>query len=353
MALPQNRTRAEDCFEAITAGRLYDQGRHLYGKRALLVGRTYEDLWPFANAWSAASTLSSLGGSAPATSVAASLCDGLSAYHRSHSAALSGSDPVGFESVVVPPLGSGGNVFFDDNAWLGLALLSPDGHRKDLRALSLAKRLLGFVTSGWATDPSWSSPGGLRWKLPSSNTSRNTCSNGPTAELAALVYEQMGDEAARDWSIRIYQWVRSTLADNDRLYFDRITPDGTVARDVWSYNQGTMIGAGVLLHRITGEQDYLDQALLTATAAEDHFDLPELLRQDAAFNAVFFRNLFLLDQVAPDAAYRELALAYGDEMWEQRRVRRTGLFRGSGSPVNDTAPMVEIYALLAGAPPHA
>jgi hypothetical protein len=45
-------------------------------------------------------------------------------------------------------------------------------------------------------------------------------------------------------------------------------------------------------------------------------------------------------------------LAYGDEMWVHHRDRRTGFFDWSESPLNATAPMLEIYALTAGAPPH-
>jgi hypothetical protein len=72
-----------------------------------------------------------------------------------------------------------------------------------------------------------------------------------------------------------------------------------------------------------------------------------------AFNAVYFRNLLLLDRLAPDPRYRQTALAYADEMWTTRRDSRTGLFTGDMSPLNESAPMVEIYALLAGAEPHA
>jgi predicted alpha-1,6-mannanase (GH76 family) len=162
-----------------------------------------------------------------------------------------------------------------------------------------------------------------------------------------------GDRAALEWSVRIYDWVRSALLTPDGLYLDQIAPDGTRRKEIWSYNQGTMIGAGVLLHRATGDESYLAQAAVTAGASLGRFSLPVLLSQDAAFNAVFFRNLFLLDQVSPDPGYRRLARAYADEMWAGHRDSRTGLFRGGNSALNSSAPLVEIYALLAGAPAHA
>jgi hypothetical protein len=297
--------------------------------------------------------LSSLEGESSADSVLAGFFDGLAAYHRSHRAALSAAGPVGFESsVVIPPLRRGGEVYFDDNAWLGLALVRHHEIRHDTHSLSLAGRIFEFITSGWSSDDSWNHPGGIRWKQPASNVSRNTCSNGPTAELAALLHEHTGAPGPLQWSMRVYDWVRSALLGPDGLYVDRIAPDGTCDTTIWSYNQGTMIGAGVLLHRLTDDPEYLAHATATAAAAVDRFRLPVLVNQDAAFNAVFFRNLLLLDGVVPDPAYRRLAQAYAEEMWSSHRDPRTGLFGGGTSPLNDTAPLVEIDALLAGAPAH-
>ena len=346
-------SRAVATFEAIRTSRLYSKRRHLFGRRRWLFWRSYEHLWPFADAWSALCTLSSVEAFHPrASDVLDTMFEGLVAYHDQGDIALGGTGPVAFQSSVVPPRGPGGDVYYDDNAWVGLALMRHEELTGDQRALSVARRLCAFVTSGWSSDPAWSHPGGIRWKEPVSNRSRNTCSNGPTAELAALVHERTGDPDAREWSVRIYDWVRSALLGTDDLYADQISPDGTIDPTRWSYNQGSMIGAGVLLHRVTHDDDYLAEARATATALLRRFSSDDLLRQDAAFNAVFFRNLFLLDQVSPDPTYRAACVAYGDAVWDQRRDTRTGLFGGGTSFLNDSAPVMELYALLAGAQPH-
>ena len=342
--------RAKCSFAAIRRGRLYSSRRHLYGSRRWWLWRSYENLWPFADAWSATTTLASLG-CGPTMAALPDLVRALTAYHRDK-AVLGAAGPVGFESCVVPPLGGGGDVYYDDNAWIGLALVRHHDLTGDERALALAGRILAFVTSGWSTEASWSHPGGIRWKQPKSNVSRNTCSNGPVAELAALVHRRTGNAEALGWAVRIYDWVRSALLSDDGLYLDRITPDGRRDPTTWTYNQGTMIGAGVLLHQITGEAEYLEHAGDTARASLARFDLPQLVRNDAAFNAVFFRNLLLLDGVSPDPARLRLARSYGEHLWEESRNPRTGLFRGGGSPLNNSAPMAELYALLAGATPH-
>ncbi len=342
--------RAEHSFAAIRASRLYRARHHLYGRRRWWLWRSYETLWPLADAWSATTTLASIG-SEPATAALPELVVALAAYHRDR-AALGGSGAIGFESSVVPPLGGGGDVYYDDNAWVGLALVRQHDLTGDERALTLAERIFAFVTSGWSAEASWSWPGGIRWKQPRSDVSRNTCSNGPVAELAALLHLRTGSADALEWAVRIYDWVRSALRGDDGLYLDRVAPDGGREPTTWTYNQGTMIGAGVLLHRITGEAAYLEHAVQTARASLERFGPAELAVNGAAFNAVFFRNLLLLDEVSHDPARLRLASDYGERMWEGSRDPRTGLFSGTGSPLNNSAPMVEVYALLAGAAPH-
>ncbi len=345
--------RAAQTFEALSAGSLFSTRTHLWGRHKWWLLRDNEALWPYADAWSATCTLAALPGQERARTSLTGFLHGLGAYHRHRRSALTGRDPVGFNSGAVFPHGAGGDVYYDDNTWLGLALCRHHELIRDDRVAELSRRVLRFVLTGWSTDQEWSHPGGIRWKVPASNTSRNTCSNAPVAELAALIAIRDGDAPALDWSKRIYAWVHGTLRGEDGLYHDQIAPNGTVLPDVWSYNQGTMIGAGVLLHQATGDADYLSQARETAESSLGHFSLDRLVGQDAAFNAVFFRNLLLLNEVEPNPAYLSLAEEYADRMWNQRRNPTTGLFSGGSSFLNDTAPMLEIYALLAGSRPHA
>jgi hypothetical protein len=347
-----NRDRALATFSALRNKAVFNERSCLWGRRKWLVLRANEALWPFADAWSALCTLAALPESGVARSHLGDLPKGLRAYHRHPRSALTGPGPIGFESLAVFPHGRGGDVFYDDNTWLGLALCAHHELTAGAQSAKLSRRLLAFILSGWSNENSWANPGGIRWKVPASCHSRNTCSNAPVIELAALIAATEGGQEYLAWAERIYAWVRTSLLGAEELYWDRNDPDGTVHREIWSYNQGTMIGAGVLLHRATGDDDYLFQAEATANAAISRFSVDELLRQDAAFNAVFFRNLLLLNAVSPNGTYRELAMAYGERMWSERRDASSGLFGGGSSFLNDTAPMVEIYALLAGAPPH-
>ncbi len=136
---------------------------------------------------------------------------GLRSYGR-EPGILAGTGSAGFESVVTPPLGSGGDRYYDDNAWLGLALVRHHELTGDPVLLRLAERVFPFVVSGWSTEASWEIPGGIRWKEPASNRSRNTCVNGPAAELAARLHEKTGDSAHLEWALRTYEWTRTSPA---------------------------------------------------------------------------------------------------------------------------------------------
>ncbi len=342
------RRRALATYEA-TNRHLLDATRALYGTRRARAARRYEALWPFAGAWSATVTLASLEPSVAARHPPAATLAALTAYHHVGQEALLGLGPLCFESKVVPPLGPGGDVYYDDNAWVALAALHQ--HRLDhhLDTLTLATRILQFLASGWSTARGWAHPGGLRWKVAPSSRARTTCSNAPAAQVALGVHEATGAEAPLEFARRAYRWTNEALRRQDDLFADRIDPDGTVHHELWSYNQGTMIGCGVALARLTGERHYLEEATATARAALARFTPEVLASQLEAFNAVLVRNALLLEGELA-AAFHALAADYGDLLWARRD--RKGLFRGDGDPLNHTAPMIEVYALCAGAAGH-
>jgi hypothetical protein len=351
MAETQAR-RATSTFDALYQRAVFHERTNLWGRRKWWLLRRNEPLWPYAEMWSATCTLAALPGQQRALAALPAFFRGLGSYHRRHREVMAGENPIAFESAAVFPHGRGGDKYYDDNTWLGLALCRHHEITGNKSAAQLSRRLLAFILEGWSNEPGWSHPGGIRWVDSDTDLSRNTCSNAPVAQLAALVGLRDKNKEMFAWSERIYAWVRESFLSDQALYIDRIAPDGQTNTQIWSYNQGTMIGAGVQLHKVTGTQSYLAQAQETAAAALAHFSLDALLGQDPAFNAVYFRNLFLLDLARHSSSYRQAAEDYGDRMWAERRDEESGLFLGGTSFLNDSAPMVELYALLAGSPPH-
>jgi hypothetical protein len=145
-----------------------------------------------------------------------------------------------------------------------------------------------------------------------------------------------------------YEWVRTCLLQPSGLYGDHIRLHGAVDPSLWSYNQGSMIGAGVLLYQATGDGAYLYQARQTAKAALAYFTLERLLFENPFFPAVYFRNLMYLDAVTHDPPGARLAQSYVDSVWVHQRLT-SGLFV-FGSPPSaqllTQAAVVQIYALL-------
>src|ERR1039458_8725383 len=119
------------------------------------------------------------------------------------------------------------------------------------------------------------------------------------------------------WWEREHHQVDLQRGDQDPsgLYYDHVNPGGSVNTTKWSYNQGTMIGAGALLYQITGNPSYLTAAQRTAGAAVSYFGTGTTLQnQGPAFNAIYFRALFVLTQTRPDSAYPREAQTYATFM---------------------------------------
>jgi predicted alpha-1,6-mannanase (GH76 family) len=149
----------------------------------------------------------------------------------------------------------------------------------------------------------------------------------------------------------MYDWVNSTLLSPSGLYWDRLDLDGNVETSHWSYNQGTMIGAGALLYSFTRDSRYLTLAQHTANAALSQYGDGGYWEHLPAFNAIFFRNLLLLSTV--DASYRPATMQamqqYADDAWQHNRTPANLFCFPAGQArtrLLDQAAMVGIYACL-------
>jgi predicted alpha-1,6-mannanase (GH76 family) len=266
------------------------------------------------------------------------------------------TDPQGYDSYLRPPIGQGGDKFYDDNEWIGLAFLLRNNMAKrgDRAAVRKAEAIFDLVEYGWDTDASHPLPGGVYWTQASWSRDRNTISNAPGSEIGTRLFLLTGDRSYLDWAKRMYDWVRGAMLAPNGLYWDHVDLAGTIEKTQWSYNQGVMIGAGALLYRATGRREYLEQARATAAAALDFYaEDDRYVGQGAAFNAIFFANLLQLSTIKPDHAYRRAMEAYADDARARFRDPATGLYRFNGDqPVEllQQSGMVRIEAMLAWRP---
>jgi hypothetical protein len=257
-----------------------------------------------------------------------------------------------FDGTVAPPAGPGGAKYYDDNDWVGIELARIYKQTRSPGALGYAEGIMAFELAGWSTDQTLACPGGIPFSNSAENVERNTVTTAPAAELAAQLYKITGAAQYLQFAEMAYNWVRTCLLQPSELYADHIRQHGVIDPTIWSYNQGTMIGAGTLLYQATGNAGYLFQARQTANAALAYFTPQRLGEENPFFPSVYFRNILYLDSVTHDPPGPRLAQAYADYAWEHLRLSDNVFVAGSPASAQllYQAAIVQIYALLSSPP---
>lgn len=157
--------------------------------------------------------------------------------------------------------------YYDDNAWIVLALVDAYDATGRPNYLDRAAAAQRFVMSG--EDDRLG--GGLYWRE-NERESKHTCANAPGIVGALLLYQRTGEPAHLQNARRLFDWTRSHLQDpEDGLFWDAIRLDGTVDRRKFTYNSAVMIRANCLMYEITKERPYLDEAVRISRAAIKHW----------------------------------------------------------------------------------
>lgn len=229
--------------------------------------------------------------------------------------------------------GAHGDMYYDDNAWVGLQEveehLLTGGRRGDL---GRARAVLELLRSGESTDPSLPHPGGIFWTQAGEESGRNTVSTIPSAKLALRLHVLTGDPTLLRDAQRWVAWTRDTLLDGDGLFWDNISPRGTFDETTWSYNQGVPLGTEALLFEITGRREHRDRAIALSDAIVRRYqpfeDGGDLDREPIQFAAILMANLVQAQAVVGDRIPgRAIAQAYADRLWS-RRDPGTDLYDG-------------------------
>jgi hypothetical protein len=265
--------------------------------------------------------------------------------------------------------------YFDDNAWIGLDFMQAFEQTGDPAYLAQARMLFVFLETGLLVGKHHNT--GMYWAEALPQMSRNTCSSGPTMELAlrlALTTRNLAVEVqdpqlkealevqSRHYlrvAEQLYAFINRSLASPSGMYWDNIGDDDRISREIYTYNQGTPIGADVLFYRLTGDKSYLSHAERVAHASLDYFSErgpdghTRLWTQPPSFNAIFFRNLLALNEVAPDPSYEKSLKEYLDEAWSKARDSQTGFLTSDGigrygdKELLDQSGFIQMFALLA------
>jgi Glycosyl hydrolase family 76 len=345
-ALRGNPLRGLLAFQAMQSY-YYIQGSGLYN------GEPFSYLWPFSQALAATVSLANVHGmpASIGTELHARLA-GLRSYLDTDNSGLPEgtftSSLAAFDGTVAPPAGPGGPKYYDDNDWVGIELMRIYKLGHDPSVLGSAEAIMAFEMAGWQTSPQLPCPGGIPFSNNAENTDRNTVTSAPAAELAVQLYRATANPEYLRFAEMAYQWVRSCLLQPNGLYADHINARGVVEPMLWSYGQGTMIGAGTLLYRATGNSGYLYQARQTAAAALAYFTPERLGGEIPFFPSVYFRNILYLDSVTHDPPGAKLAQAYVDYAWQHLRLSHNLFVAGSPASAQllVQAAIVQVYGLL-------
>jgi uncharacterized protein YyaL (SSP411 family) len=343
--------RATDAYNAMQTA-FYQPRKKLYREMAPyepLLDQPNSFLWPFEEA--AKATLLMYGMPGAAHTYAAAVEDRLTGREVYWDG---GSNSRGYRSYP-----KNGDRYYDDNCWVGSDLLQhhllTSTGETTSTALDRARGVFAYIQTGWTTN--LPKTGGVRWVDAAFNGDRAADSTGGWAKLAAHLYDVTGRTRSSylETAIAAYDWTRLHLLASNGLYANSVRADGTLDPTQWIYNQGILIGAGVLLHRVTGTPRYLTQATQLADASLAVFGTDPYYSGTMGayagrgiFNAIFFRNLLMLYAVNTNPAYLQRMQAYADAVWTNVRDR-SNLFRlhdDKRVSLLDQASMVQVFALL-------
>ncbi len=215
------------------------------------------------------------------------------------------------------------NVFVDDMEWIVLAQIRMFECTGEKQYIAKARQVYDdWIWPTWGPEDEAPWYGGITWKTDVAK-SKNACSNGPAALIAARLYnffDKAGfiggkvKNAYLNEAIKIFVWEKNYLFDRETgAVYDNINGKGEIQKNwVFTYNVGTFLGAAHELYKITGDKQYLDDAVKAANYVVEHLSDNDGVLSDAEkgdgglFHGIFFRYFVkLINESDLDITYRK------------------------------------------------
>lgn len=180
-----------------------------------------------------------------------------------------------------PTSGRGNDKYYDDNAWMVLTFLEAYEMTDDKRYLKRAGETLDFVMSGWDEQAG----GGIWWHQNHNEGSKNTCVNGPAAvgcfRISKFSPPELAEKRIADGG-KVVRWTTENLRADNGLFSDSLNVEtGKKNTDQLTYNAALMVRAYLSLHSLTGQDVYLNEAVVTGKAADGLLDAQTGAYRDA------------------------------------------------------------------------
>ncbi len=264
--------------------------------------------------------------------------------------------------------------YFDDEAWMTLALMRAFDLTGEQIYLDQAKTVYENVMLGWDATCCGNYKGGIWWDR--KHSSKATASNATNVIAGVRLAKRTQDTQYLDFAKQTYAfWWTNMVNQQTYAIYDHLNPDGTRAPGGLTYNHGVMIGAALELHAATSEAHYLDEAHNFGHYMSTHATKTStvgLLLADgntcegdcAAWKGIGYRYLALLfQQDTTKTEYRDVLSAGATGIWTLARNPDTNFFASNwaGPPPTvggiekqgSAAMALSLYAMLCGSDPKA
>lgn len=193
--------------------------------------------------------------------------------------------------------------YYDDNAWIAMGQIDAYHATGEKKYLDAAARTLDFCLSG--IDPE---NGGVWWREYGDRAGRrtkNTCSVAPVVFSCLRYYELTQEPSYLETAKELMSWLDANLKDADGLYFDHLRVSGRIGRRKWSYNSAMPLRCYVMLYKVTGQNEFLAEAVHIAKASQDRWVEP-------TSGAIKCESMFGFTLAE---AWIELSEVTGDRLW--------------------------------------
>lgn len=182
------------------------------------------------------------------------------------------------------------NTFYDDMEWWALACLRAYDATKEEKYKTMARQYWTWIKVGWSDVKN----GGIAWAS-GSKDAKNACSNAPAVIIAAKLYQLDNNPDDLVWAKKIYTWLKTYVVEPARgVVWDAY--GNTNEDNIYTYNQGTWLGAGLELYKVTNEQVYLNDAVRNANYVMNdqvRFSPKGVLKGENTGDGGLFKGIFI------------------------------------------------------------
>ena len=217
---------------------------------------------------------------------------------------------------------------YDDMMWWVTALAR--ANQLTGNATYLQQSIAGF-NHVWAGsyDPV---DGGMFWDF--QHSGKNACINYPTVIAAGRLYQITKDTTYLAKAKSIYAWAKTNLVNpaNGEVADHKIG-NGAPGYQDYTYNQGTAIGAAVMLYDVTKDASYITDATSYADYAKNNMCTNGLLPAEGDFNeqgvmkSIFAQYIMMLINDGGQKQYLTWVQQNANTGWQNRDAARNLTYR--------------------------